>query len=124
MSGRIARLLGVPQGEPRSFVAPVAAVVLVVAAACGLSGQSAAAPAFAVASVKQNRSGGTRAPSLISPGGKFTATNNTVRALILNAYGLTNAPSLLSGGPGWIDTDTWDIEAKAEDNAIPASVTG
>jgi uncharacterized protein (TIGR03435 family) len=34
------------------------------------------------------------------------------------------APSLLSGGPSWIDSETYDIEAKAEDNAIPMSVTG
>ena len=124
LSGRIARLLGVPGDDSRCFPAPVAAVVLAIAAVFGLAAQSAETPKFAVASIKQNKSGGTRAPSLISPGGKFTATNNTVRALILNAYGIATAPSLLSGGPGWIDSETYDIEAKAEDNAIPLSVTG
>jgi bla regulator protein blaR1 len=74
---------------------------------------------FEVASVKPNKSGATRAPSMILPGGRFTATNNTLRALILNAYGIFASPSLLSGGPGWIDSETYDVEAKAEAGAIP-----
>lgn len=123
LSGRIARLLGIPRDEPRSFLGPAVAIVLLVAAVCSLSGQSTA-PRFEVASIKQNKSGGARSPSMIHPGGRFTATNNTVRALILNAYGITNAPSLLSGGPGWIDSDTWDVDAKAAADSIPASATG
>jgi len=49
-----------------------------------------------------------------------TATNNTLRNLILNAYGIFASPHLLSGGPGWIDSERYDVEAKAEANAIPA----
>ncbi len=80
---------------------------------------------FEVASVKPNKSGDTeRAPSLILPGGRFTATNNTVRALILNAYGLYATPYLLEDGPGWIDSARYDIDAKPEDGAIPAGVHG
>jgi len=73
---------------------------------------------FEVASVKPNKSGDARSPSLILPGGRFTATNNTLRALILNAYGIWNTPSLLQGGPGWIDSDRYDIDAKAGANTI------
>src|SRR5205807_1020306 len=61
-----------------------------------------------------------RAPSMILPGGRFTATNNTLRNLILNAYGPFASPDMLSGGPGWIDSERYDVEAKAEANAIPA----
>jgi uncharacterized protein (TIGR03435 family) len=81
-------------------------------------------PAFEVASVKQNKSGDARAPSMILPGGRFTATNNSVRALILNAYGITPSPFLLSGGPGWIDSEAYDIDARAAADAIPASLRG
>jgi uncharacterized protein (TIGR03435 family) len=75
---------------------------------------------FEVASVKANKSGSERAPSMILPGGRFTATNNTVRSLILNAYGISSSPYLLEGGPGWIDSARYDIEAKATALAIPA----
>ena len=74
---------------------------------------------FEVASVKPNRSGSERAPSQILPGGRFTATNNTVRDLILNAYGLFASPDRLPGGPSWIDSERYDIDARAEAGAIP-----
>ncbi len=76
---------------------------------------------FEVASVKANRSGAARAPSQILPGGRFTATNNTVRDLIRNAYGVFATPYLLTGGPAWIDSARYDIEAKAAAGAIPAN---
>ena len=46
--------------------------------------QSAGSPPlkFEVTSAKLNKSGSQRSPSMILPGGRFTATNNTVRALI------------------------------------------
>ncbi len=59
---------------------------------------------------------------MILPGGRFTATNNTLRALILNAYGISSSSHLLSGGPSWIDSETFDVEAKAEAGVIPDSV--
>ena len=81
----------------------------VVAAPQNDSGNAAGQPAFEVASAKQVRCG-TRAPSAILPGGRFTATNNTLRALILNAYGIFDTSiSLLSGGPGWIDSECASI---------------
>jgi uncharacterized protein (TIGR03435 family) len=78
---------------------------------------------FEVASVKASRSSDTRSPSMILPGGRFTATNNTVRALILNAYGIWASPYLLQGGPGWIDSARYDIDSRAEANAIPAGTS-
>jgi uncharacterized protein (TIGR03435 family) len=48
------------------------------------------------------------------PGGRLIASKMTVRALIQNAWGLK--PFQLLGGPGWIDSAGYDIEAKAEDN--------
>jgi bla regulator protein BlaR1 len=99
-------------------VNPTLAATFLFAAAATLQSQ----PAFEVASIKRNTSGDTlRAPSLILPGGRFTATNNTVRALILNAYGISGSPYLLSGGPGWIDSERYDVDAKAEAGAIPAT---
>ena len=77
---------------------------------------------FEVASVKPNKSG-SHFSSMMLPGGRFTATNNTVRALILNAYnGIP--PYLLSGGPSWIDSEAYDVEAKPADGAIPPGLRG
>ncbi|HKQ86297.1 MAG TPA: TIGR03435 family protein [Candidatus Acidoferrales bacterium] len=78
---------------------------------------------FEVASVKLNKSGDVRSPSMILPGGRFTATNNTVRALILKAYGIFASPYLLKGGPGWIDSERYDVDAKASSGAIPAGTS-
>lgn len=133
LAARIARLLGASTSTNSSSPgsAMIAMALIAIATACLALGQSTANPAnspaplaFEVASVKQNTSGATRTSSAILQGGRFTATNNTVRALILNAYGIWLSPSLLSGGPGWIDSDAWDIDARAEANAIPSNVAG
>jgi uncharacterized protein (TIGR03435 family) len=85
--------------------------------------QSADSPPlkFEVASVKLNQSG-AHFYSRIMPGGRFTATNNTVRDLILNAYEIP--PYRLSGGPSWIDSEGYDIDAKPADGVIPPGLRG
>jgi uncharacterized protein (TIGR03435 family) len=67
---------------------------------------------FDVASVKLNQSGGESRRAGTSPGGAFTATNVTLKLLISRAYGVAEAQ--IEGGPGWIDTETYDIAAKAD----------
>ena len=42
----------------------------------------------------------------------FTASNASLRLLISRAYGVLEAQ--IEGGTTWIDTDTWDIAAKAD----------
>jgi uncharacterized protein (TIGR03435 family) len=52
------------------------------------------------------------------PGGLYTTTNVPVRALIASAY-LNEFPpkgELIFGGPGWIDSERFDIQARAEGN--------
>jgi len=69
-----------------------------------------APPAFEVASVKPNNSGGTvaiRRP----PGGQWVATNASLRLLITWAYDITD--ERLVGGPGWLDSARFDVMAKA-----------
>ncbi len=69
-------------------------------------------PSFDVASVKLNQTGGDSRRAATSPGGKFTATNVTLKLLISRAYGVAEAQ--IQGGPGWIETETYDIAAKAD----------
>jgi uncharacterized protein (TIGR03435 family) len=54
------------------------------------------------------------------PGGRFTATNITVRFLIRTAYQLQD--DQISGGPNWLTSDHFDILAKAEAGASPAQL--
>src|SRR6266705_3108674 len=69
------------------------------------------APAFEVASIKPNTSGDGRIMLGNQPG-RFTATNVTLRLLIRNAYQLQDFQ--ISGGPGWLASDHFDIVAKIE----------
>lgn len=43
-------------------------------------------------------------------GGRLTITNATVRFLILATFRIQK--DQIAGGPGWLDTDRFDIEAK------------
>jgi hypothetical protein len=58
---------------------PTLATTILLAGAATAAAPQSPPPAFEVASIKRNSSGDTlRAPSLILPGGRFTATNNTL----------------------------------------------
>jgi bla regulator protein blaR1 len=89
--------------------------------AAQLKGQSADSQAqeFEVASVKRNASGGNFVQLGGDPGGRFTATNVPLKLLIRQAYQLQD--SQVVGGPNWINTDRFDIIAKAPGPlALPA----
>src|SRR5580765_5147275 len=69
-------------------------------------------PAFEVASVKPNNSGDGRIMMQNQPG-RYIATNVTLRLLIRNAYQLQDFQ--ITGGPGWLASDHFDINAKVPD---------
>ena len=71
--------------------------------------------AFEVASVKQNKSGSGQRAAGFQPGGRFMARNMTLRGLVAAAYGTPQPLPLfrVAGGSGWIDSDRFDIDAKA-----------
>ncbi len=74
-------------------------------------GQSATRPQFEVASVKVS----TTDPSfsaMNSGNGRLTAINVTLKRCITGAYGI--GPNLIFGGPDWLDSDRFEITAKAE----------
>lgn len=73
--------------------------------------------AFEVATIKPNTSGDGRIGIFIQPGGRFSATNVTVKMLIQNAYGVRDFQ--ISGGPSWIGSERFDITAKLEDVTGP-----
>ena len=75
-------------------------------------------PAFEVVSVKRNLSNSDRQSMQLLPGGRVEVTNTPLRRLILTAYELF--PQQLSGGPGWIDSDRFDIAARSSENLGPS----
>jgi uncharacterized protein (TIGR03435 family) len=97
-----------------------ARTVIALAFAGGLlTAQSRETPAFDVASVKPNRSGDIESASFVQPGGRYTATNVTLRTLVKTAYSLHD--NQIIGGPSWVDTERFDIAAKAEGYSTPSA---
>jgi uncharacterized protein (TIGR03435 family) len=78
-------------------------------------------PSFAVASVKPNVSLEQRSAIAGQPNGRYAATNVTLAALIASAYRVRDFQ--VTGGPGWIGNDRWDIDGRPQDGAtlLPAS---
>jgi uncharacterized protein (TIGR03435 family) len=80
--------------------------------------QTTFAPVFEVSTVKVNRSGDSGSESSFS-NGRFTATNVTLKNLMeYSAFGLPGAR--IVGGPKWIDSERFDIEAKVDSAAAAA----
>lgn len=67
---------------------------------------------FAVASIKSDHSGGP-ANVLYRKGGRFTAESATPWILIANAFELREHQ--ISGGPAWIHTDRFTVDARVSD---------
>jgi uncharacterized protein (TIGR03435 family) len=75
--------------------------------------QAAAPPlTFAVASVKPSSGDGDGVNILRQPGGSLRTTNTTLKTLMTFAYDVRDFQ--ISGGPGWINTDRFDVVAKSE----------
>jgi uncharacterized protein (TIGR03435 family) len=85
-------------------------VCLAAAVAPGAQTPGPAAAGFDVASVKPNKDGGPSSVR-VTPGGMLTVTNNNLRNIIRNAWNITN--DQIVGGPEWIDSERFDITAKA-----------
>ena len=78
-------------------------------------------PQFEAASIKINNSGVRGTTFMVQPGGRLVGVNTSISNVIRNAYGI-GLPFQLEGGPDWINSDRYDIEAKAEGNPSEAEV--
>ena len=70
-------------------------------------------PAFEVASIKPDRTDTSPHRFQFLPGGRFRAVSTWVKYMIEQAYDLKDYQ--VSGGPAWIISDRFDVEAKAAD---------
>jgi uncharacterized protein (TIGR03435 family) len=67
---------------------------------------------FEVASVKPNKTGATSSSLGLQPGGRIVATNVALRLLIRNLYNVQ--ADQIVGAPDWIESERFDIEARAD----------
>jgi uncharacterized protein (TIGR03435 family) len=102
----------------KSRVLAIAGMVAVVVP-CLRAAQAPRPPAFTVASIKPTAAGG---PTLVQlqPGGRYTATNTTLLALIRSAYRLQSFQVV--GAPSWVATEHIDIVAKADGDLFPSDM--
>jgi len=96
--------------------------ILIALSACAAFAQAPAdSPAFEVASVKASAPGGRGMSLQRGVGGRFTTENVPLKMLITFAYDIRDHQ--LSGGPGWMNDDRFDIAAKP-DRDIPSGDAG
>jgi hypothetical protein len=82
---------------------------------------AASQPAFEVASIKSSTDRQHGNVTEIAPGGeRFTATNASLKLLLMTAYGVNDRQ--ISGGPSWLNSEFYDIQAKAERPSSPEQV--
>jgi len=102
----------------------VLVVLISVATAAALPQAQVTAPAdrFEVASVKPYKGPLTMISSNTEPGGRFVAQQQSLRDLIMLAYKVRE--SQITGGPAWIGSDRFDVNAKAARELPPFDPTG
>jgi uncharacterized protein (TIGR03435 family) len=133
LADRIARLLGQARPAVRTRPGPglgpgvLAVAILLLAATYGLFGQSGAHPAFEVASIRPNAANWSERfehpmGGGYQPGGRLIMNNASLLLLIQFAYAPYDNPmsghsaplmaSQVVGGPAWINSMGYNIEAK------------
>lgn len=75
---------------------------------------------FEVATIKPTSPNDLRVGLFRQPGGHFTAFGIPLISLLQEAFGVTAIQ--ISGGPNWIRTRRWDVQAKAENVTGPIPV--
>jgi uncharacterized protein (TIGR03435 family) len=97
-----------------------AAAVLLAIAGGMLAQSTAVRPSFAefeAASIKPSLPGTAGRWIRMQSAHEFTAKNHALKTLIAAAYNLN--PKAISGGPAWVDSEHFDIVAKAPSAARP-----
>jgi len=96
----------------------IARSLIAVTAAAAAFGQVQAPTEFEVASVRPNTRNDRIVTINVGPGGRFAVRGYTLGLLIQQAYGVMDWN--ISGGPGWIRTDRYDVAATA---VVPGNLT-
>ena len=70
----------------------------------------AQSPVFEAVSIKPSSADAGGRSLSQNPGPRLSTSNATLRMLVMFAYQLM--PDQISGGPGWVESDGFDVEAK------------
>ena len=76
-------------------------------------------PSFDIATIKPNNSGATQMQGLVIQGRKFLTRASSLEDLISFAYNVQTKQ--IAGGPSWIGSDRYDIEALPDVEGVPNS---
>jgi uncharacterized protein (TIGR03435 family) len=130
-AGRIGRDLSFSR---KTILVTAGTIALAVPIAAGVihgTPAQSSKPSFEVASIKPWKltnpdsregqllaHGGDPFDGRMNPNGRLTATAVTLRRLISWAYNVRT--ERIAGGPAWVDSERYDIEAKAPDGAMRA----
>jgi uncharacterized protein (TIGR03435 family) len=79
-----------------------------------------AAPSFEVADVKVNNSGEMQMAIDLQPGGRLIMHNVPMKVMIMFAYHVR--PEAVTKAPGWIESDRFDVIAKATPGTPPSDL--
>jgi uncharacterized protein (TIGR03435 family) len=79
--------------------------------------QSPAPLSFEAAQVNVNKSGEVRMVVDVQGGGRFVMRNVPMKVMIIFAY--QARPDAVTGGPAWLDSDRFDVVAKAPQTTPP-----
>ena len=86
---------------------------------CSLFGQPTPPPShFEVVSIKPNVAQNTNKTYRLTPDGGFRAGNYSLKDLIRLGWDVRNFQ--IAGGPGWLDTERYNVQAKPD---VPFSAT-
>ena len=97
-------------------------MLLFLSAVTAFSQTQTTPPSFEVADVQVNKSGEVRMAVDMQGGGKLSMRNAPMRVMIAMAYQVR--PDAVTGGPAWLESDRFDIVAKAEQKTSPDDLRG
>jgi len=95
------------------YCAVVSALLATAGVLC-LAQDHSGTPVFEVASVKPSSSTAQGSSVRLTPGGRLVAQNATLQLLVTTAYQIRDFQ--LIGGPSWVRSERFDIEAKPSGN--------
>jgi uncharacterized protein (TIGR03435 family) len=87
------------------------AALLLLFAVSGYAQRTAVPPEYEVSAIKPNADGDFRYTFRIARDGAIAATGITLKRLMMTAYDLQGFRIL--GGPDWVSSKRWDVQAKA-----------
>ena len=96
------------------------AILLLMTTLVSYGQRGAETPKYEVASIKPNTNNNFRFAFRIEPDGTLAATGITLKRLMMTAYNVQGFR--IVGGPGWVASRRWDMQAKPNRAASPDQI--